>query len=153
MSGFFAASAISASLRLLMSAGLPASAWLGPPNHIAPKASTDWPAAFSCARYSASDAAPLCRWTWVSTTAFCAKADADVVSKAIESSRARMMSPVREGRNVPDLPQRMRAANYLEPDAIRFTTFVIASEAKQSRAVYAHPGLPRRFAPRNDDSN
>src|SRR3546814_8739188 len=81
------------------------------------------------------------------------KADADVVSKAIESSRARMMSPVREGRNVPDLPQRMRAANYLEPDAIRFTTFVIASEAKQSRAVYAHPGLPRRFAPRNDDSN
>src|SRR3546814_8713707 len=69
------------------------------------------------------------------------KADADVVSKAIESSRARMMSPVREGKNDPDLPQRMRAANYLEPDAIWFTTFVIASEAKQSRAVYAHPGL------------
>src|SRR3546814_18574593 len=64
-----------------------------------------------------------------------------------------MMSPVREGKNDPDLPQRMRAANYLEPDAIWFTTFVIASEAKQSRAVYAHPGLPRRFAPRNDDSN
>src|SRR3546814_76769 len=48
----------------------------------------------------------------------------------------------------------------LEPDAIRFTTFVIASEAgrrrpqaNQSRAVYAHSGLPRRFAPRNDDSN
>src|SRR3546814_7301839 len=39
----------------------------------------------------------------------------------------------------------------LEPDAIRFTTFVIASEAgrrrpqaNQSRAVYAHSGLPRR---------
>jgi hypothetical protein len=28
---------------------------------------------------------------------------------------------------------------------------VIASEAKQSRAVYARSGLPRAFGPRNDD--
>src|SRR3989344_7116408 len=28
---------------------------------------------------------------------------------------------------------------------------VIASEAKQSRAAYARSGLPRRFAPRNDE--
>src|SRR3546814_5791047 len=132
MSGFFAASAISASLRLLMSAGLPESAWLGPPHHIAPKASTDWPAAFSCARYSASDAAPLCRWTWVSPTAFCAKADADVVSKAIESSRDRMMPPVREGRNVPDLPQRTRAANYLEPERTEEHTSELQSLMRRS---------------------
>ncbi|WP_255247089.1 hypothetical protein [Sphingopyxis sp. GW247-27LB] len=29
---------------------------------------------------------------------------------------------------------------------------VIASEAKQSRAVYANSGLPRGFAARNDDA-
>jgi hypothetical protein len=31
--------------------------------------------------------------------------------------------------------------------------FVIASEAKQSRAVYMSSGLPRGFAARNDDSS
>jgi hypothetical protein len=31
-------------------------------------------------------------------------------------------------------------------------TFVIASAARQSRVGNAAPGLPRRFAPRNDDS-
>ena len=31
------------------------------------------------------------------------------------------MSPVREGRNVPDLPQRMRAANYLATTAVSFS--------------------------------
>src|SRR3546814_8837879 len=42
--------------------------------------------------------------------------------------------------NMPALPQSDRRANHLEPDEIRFTTLVIASEAKQSRAVYAHSG-------------
>jgi len=30
--------------------------------------------------------------------------------------------------------------------------FVIASEAKQSRAALRHPGLLRRYAPRNDEN-
>src|SRR5690606_6034244 len=46
-------------------------------------------------------------------TASCAKAGADVVSRAIESSRARMISPVRGVGSAPALPQRMRAANCL----------------------------------------
>src|SRR3546814_18431535 len=50
--------------------------------------------------------------------------------------------------NMPALPQSDRRANYIEPDEIRFTTLVIASEAKQSRAVYAHYGLTRRCVPR-----